>query len=384
MSTNAADPVVGVADSNMSFFRKHTPFGSLSGGRPPLNNIAITPFLQTLFTIPTVVSPSPQTAGLVLDGDDKTDPTSPVETSPETPASSVPSDTGAADKQPSPTVAVFTPLSALVPDNAWLDESLNAPVSPDSILALPNTLTGVGAAVVELPAPVEPCDGFPTATVAAVAAAAPASPTVKLLSVDPKWMDDALAAPVTPAALLALPQRTLILQVDALEESPVAPVAPVENQEAVAATEEKDAESNAPVAIPTPVPEQPTVVLDQLAAESTLAPVVLIADKTWMDEAFNSPVTPCALLALPEKNVSAADSSVPPPTLPVEEVQIAVPFLKAFNAPVTPLALLALPEKNRNSRPCPRQPRRHKQAPREAPDLVHVQGGKLDAGSARS
>ncbi|KAK0669034.1 hypothetical protein QBC41DRAFT_112239 [Cercophora samala] len=351
MSSNAADPVVGVADSNMSFFRKHTPLGSLSGSRAPLNSIAITPFLQTLFTIPTVVSPSPQTAGLQLDGDDKTDPVSPVESSPETPASSVPSDTAViandeskrtdtgAAKEIAPPVEdhANTYPSTLVPDSAWLDETLNAPVSPDTILALPNTLTVPGPAVVESPVPVESLEIAP---VAAIVAVTPASPAVELLSTDPTWMDDALVAPVTPAAILALPQKTLIFEVDALEQSD-------DQEESVTATEETNAES-APV--PAPVPEQPTTLLEQVAAESSPTPVALIADNAWMDQSLNAPVTPYALLALPEKNMTAVDFSVPapPPSLPAEAVQAPAPSrtVDSFIAPVTPLALLALPEKN--------------------------------------
>ncbi|KAK4173803.1 hypothetical protein QBC36DRAFT_335062 [Triangularia setosa] len=367
MNSNQPDPVMGVANPNMSFFRKHTPFRSLSGNRAPLNSIAVTPFLQTLFTIPTVVSPSPQTAGLDLDGEDKIDSISPAAISPETPASSAPSvtadaadderkisDTDAAESNAPP---IQDHAEELVLDSAWIDESLNAPVSPNSILALPNRLTGVDPVVVEDAVPLQECDIAP---IAAIASPAPASNTLELPFVDPTWMDIGLLAPVTPTALLALPDKVPGSEINILEETPVAPVE-IQAERAADAVEHDTEASASAAAVPVdaPGPEQPTTSPEQTTTETPLAPAILIPDSAWIDEFLNAPVTPYALLSLPEKNITAASSSAldPPPSLLIEAVQTpatstqTMPISDAwtdasFDAPVTPLVLLALPEKN--------------------------------------
>ncbi|KAK4202934.1 hypothetical protein QBC40DRAFT_275579 [Triangularia verruculosa] len=375
MNSNQPDPVIGVANPSMSFFQKHTRFQSLAGNRAPLNSIAITPFLQTLFTIPAVVSPSPQTAGLVLDGEDKIDPNSPAESSYDTLPSSVPSDTAkSADdecnatetdavestdspvhEQPSEQAAVaapeYTPAPALVPDSAWIDESLNAPVSPGSILALPNRLPVGDLAVDEDAASVVEHDIAPPVV---AASAEPASPTMESPAVDPTWMDSDLLAPVTPASILALPEKTTVAAIQSLEKCAADAV------EDATATE-----------IPTPV--QTTSSPEKIETRTALVP-----DNAWMDASLNAPVTPYSLLALPEKNITFVNSPVtaPPPSAPIQTVQVSVPspempqIIDEWIAPVTPLALLALPEKNCTSTVPPlSEPPLIASAFREEPDM---------------
>ncbi|KAK4187899.1 hypothetical protein QBC35DRAFT_497614 [Podospora australis] len=126
----------------------------------------------------------------------------------------------------------------LIVDPTWMDASLAAPVTPNSILALPNRLPGtvVEQVTVIAEAPVEVAivaeENAPVEVTVTSESAAPVQVTVKEeVTVAPVAevlvAESFLGAPVTPAAILALPERIVRMESSVPTVEVVEPVSEV-------------------------------------------------------------------------------------------------------------------------------------------------------------
>ncbi|KAK3987687.1 hypothetical protein QBC44DRAFT_371843 [Cladorrhinum sp. PSN332] len=283
---------------------------------------------------------------------------------------------------PSPPAVNDTKI--LVVDSTWVDESFDAPVTPEKILALLEKAPGsaivvevkkvpaslvveeVAAPVViseEVPAPVSE-DAAPE-PVPEVVTAPVVIPVEKVLVVDPTWMDASLDAPVDAATILTLPLGSApvveeaagpVEEIAAAIQEPVAPVeeavAPVEEIAAPVEIEERSQEEDVVV-------EEASVAIEPATAVIPV-PAALIVDPLFTDDSFTAPVTPETILALPngitviaiptEEEIATAVSEPEvvaisePEAAPVSEPEVAtVTVSEPEAAPVSPVIEASVP-----------------------------------------
>ncbi|KAK4231630.1 hypothetical protein QBC38DRAFT_200709 [Podospora fimiseda] len=255
---------------------------------------------------------------------------------------------------PAPPTALSPPVLAV--DPTWVDESFDAPVTPEKILALLEKAPGsivvqkVAPVIIseEVVAPVSVSEEDVPAPISEEAAEEPvpevaATPVVipveKVLAVDPSWTDASLDAPVDAATILGLPLGSIpvveqaVVPVEEIAAPIEEPVALVEVSEAPATSvevEELSKEEDVVADEEAPVTIEPVVV-------DTPAAVILTVDPVFTDDSFNAPVTPETILALPNGitviAVPVAEEQVAAPVSEPEVIAISEPEATASSEP---------------------------------------------------
>ncbi|KAK4160162.1 hypothetical protein QBC43DRAFT_118448 [Cladorrhinum sp. PSN259] len=220
---------------------------------------------------------------------------------------------------PAPAPLVVNDTKILIVDPTWTDESLNAPVTAEKIVALPEK--AIGSTIIvrveeisvspvsededplvsvseDVPAPV--AQEVVPEPLSDVNPAPAVAPVEKVLSVDPTWTDASLDAPVDAATILALPLGS-VPQVEETAAPAEEAVAPVEEPAAPVDLSEPTA---TPVEIEEPAQEKDIVAEDASITIEPATPITLVrtdltVDPRFTDDSFNAPVTPETILALP-------------------------------------------------------------------------------------
>lgn len=258
-------------------------------------------------------------------------------------------------------VAAPTESCVLVVDAAFTDDSFDAPVTPDTILALPNKAFGSdlsGSAVevvIAAPAPACERDLPPPATIVI------AAPAPKVLAIDTTFSDDSLDAPVDSATILALPDR-LSSGTQVIDDEP--PVEEVVVDEAViedvvtVVSQQAPAPASTPIATlePSPAPAAVAVALtvDATWMDASFNAPVTPGSILALPNGMTSKLVEQVVIVTEEGPLTTADAPFAEP--PVEEEDAAAPATEilvidgiwmdsSLDAPVTPSAILALPEK---------------------------------------